>query len=65
MWNGPRRCCDSRDGKGEITWVVGECDPRWISLDDSNDRPSTSECNDMESFTNHKGSTFDMFLLLE
>ncbi len=41
MWNGPQRCCDSRDDKGEITWVVGKCDPRWINLNDSDDRPLT------------------------
>jgi hypothetical protein len=45
--------------------VVGECDPRWIDLDNSNDKPLTLEGNDMESHINHKGSTFNMFLLLE
>lgn len=47
VWDGPRRCYDSRDDKGEIIWVVRKCDPRWIGLDDSDDSPSTSEGNDM------------------
>jgi hypothetical protein len=31
VWNNPPRCCDLGDDKGEMTWVVGDDDPRWIN----------------------------------
>jgi hypothetical protein len=65
VWNNTSRCCDSRDDKGEMTWVVGDDNPRWINSKDFNDRPSPLKGNGKESHTNHKACAFDMFLLLE
>jgi hypothetical protein len=48
-----------------MTWVVRNCDPRWIGLDNFDDGPSPLEDNDMEFHINHKRFCIRYFLVLE
>jgi len=48
-----------------MTSTARECDLKRIGLDNYVDEPSPLKGNNMELHTNHKGSTFNMFLLLK
>jgi hypothetical protein len=74
MSKGPLAKTISRDGKGEMTLVVGvgdtlvegskQCNPRTIGPKDSNG-PLPSEGNGINLQTGHKGFAFDAFQLLK
>jgi len=63
-WEGPLRKNDLGNDTGEMTLIVVECHPKWIDLKKSN-KPSPLESSYIKSHTNHKGLTFETFLLIK
>lgn len=63
-WEGPLRKNDLGDYIGEMTLIVVECHPRWINFK-KYDKPSPLEGSYIKSHINHKGLTFETFLLLK
>jgi hypothetical protein len=63
-WEGPLKKNDLGDYTSEMTLIVAECHPRWINLKKF-DKPSPLEGSYIKSHINHKGLTFEMFILLK